>query len=76
MCPPCPQALLTTGLALPTILVLNAMFAHLRSPHERAIKDEFASKSDADYDDCCKKVRGLPGHFKAVHFRWSLVLRV
>ena len=49
MCPPCPQALFTTGLTLPTILALNAMFAHLRSPHERAIAGEFTSKSNADY---------------------------
>ena len=48
-----PQALLTTGLTLPTIMALNAMFAHLRSPHEHAIEGEFASKSDADIYDCC-----------------------
>ena len=46
-----PQALFTTALTLPVILVLNAMFSHLRSPHERAIAGEFTSKSeDADYD--------------------------
>lgn len=58
-------------------MALNAMFAHLRSPHERAIAGEFSSKSDADYDCCIiEKVCGLPGHFSTVQIRWSLVLRV
>ena len=72
-----PQALFTTALTLPVILVLNAMFSHLRSPHERAIAGEFSSKSDADHD-CfiIDKVCDLLGHFSTVQIRWSLVLRV
>jgi hypothetical protein len=62
-----PQALFTTALTLPVVLVLNAMFSHLRSPHERAIAGEFTSESEnADYDCFIfNKVCNPPGHFRS-----------
>jgi hypothetical protein len=39
------KSLFVTGLTLPVILVLNAIFSSLRSPHERAIAGEFITSS-------------------------------